>query len=319
MLFRVADLVRTRVPGKIVEAAFMQFGKPDFFEGAEKCIKGGAQTIVIHPYFLAAGDHVTKDVPEMVTQISKAHPSVRFVFSKPLGIHDALASVVVDRVYEAMESEPPASGRPDVPPDAIESESLSIVEAELGKTSLPPAELAVLKRVIHATADFSFSNSLCFHPEAIKAGVKAIKAGKNILVDIRMLEMGINASALGRHGGRVVCHLADPDVTDRARESGSTRTEIAIEKGFSDNIGIVAVGNAPTALFRVMNLMERPSLGSYLPDLLVGVPVGFVNAAESKNLLSEKPYPFITTLGRKGGTPVAAAIVNALLKLAEES
>ena len=319
MLFQVAELVRTRAPGKIVEAAFMQFGKPDFFEGAGECIRQGAKTIVIHPYFLAAGDHVTKDVPEMVARISKDHPSVRFVFSKPLGIHDALASVVVDRVYEAIEAPPAVTGRPDLPPDRIESESLSIVETELGKASLPPGELAVLKRVIHATADFSFASTLRFHPKAVQAGVKAIRSGKHILVDIRMLEAGINVETLARHGGRVVCRLSDSDIRDTARESGRTRTEMAIERGLSENVGIVAIGNAPTALFRVMSLMDENPEGGALPDLVVGVPVGFVNAAESKDILSQKPYPFITSLGRKGGTPVAAAIVNALLKLADES
>jgi len=137
------------------------------------------------------------------------------------------------------------------------------------------------------------------------------------LTDVNMGAAGVSKGLLAAWGGSVICKVADPEVDRIAKESGLTRSEVAIEMGLTENIGIVSVGNAPTALLKVMECWDAlaPELR---PGLVVGVPVGFVNAAESKELLSEKTYPFITCLGRKGGTPVAVAIVNALIRLAKE-
>ena len=314
MLHKVAELVKPRLPGMTVEAAFMQFGKPDFFDGVSALIKTGVTSIVVHPYFLSAGDHVTKDIPEMIEKATKDHPGVSIVFSRPLGLHDALASVVADRVHEAMGFEAPPTGNlRTVAAESIEAESFRIIETELGPTPHTPQERAVLVRVIHATGDFSFASNLRFHSKAVESALRAIRAGRNILADVRMLEAGISTNLLSKFGGRVVCKLGAPEIEARARAEGKTRTETAIELGLKENIGIVAIGNAPTALARVVDLVDR---GVFAPDLVVGVPVGFVNAAESKQMLISKPWPHIAALGRKGGTPVAAAIVNALIRLA---
>ena len=200
-----------------------------------------------------------------------------------------------------------------VAPQDIEAERFRIIERELGPTAFSAEEFAVVRRTIHATGDFSFAENLRFHPQAVAAGLAAIRAGKNILVDVNMAASGISANLLARFGGRVICRVAEPETAALAKASGSTRSDAAIARSAGDNIGIVAVGNAPTALLKAMALISQ---GLFVPDLVIGVPVGFVNAAESKALLAEQRYPFITALGRKGGTPVAVAAINALLRLA---
>ena len=206
-----------------------------------------------------------------------------------------------------------------IDPQEIERASFKIIENEFyHETSIDPAKLdadtfKVIQRVIHATGDFSFAHSLVFHSQAITNGIEAIRAGKNIYCDVTMAASGISEKMLANHGGRVICHINDQTIAEEARLQGKTRTETALAKIEHENIGIISIGNAPTALVKAMLMIES---GRVAPELLVGVPVGFVNAAESKAILLEKDYPFITCKGRKGGTPVAVAIVNALIRLA---
>ncbi len=206
-----------------------------------------------------------------------------------------------------------------IKPLEIEAESFRIIEQEFvsqtGRlvTDYPMDEFAVMRRVIHATGDFGFAANLRFHDQAIAAGLAAIRAGKNVLTDVNMAAAGISRSFLDKFGGQVICRVGEPEVATEAGRLGLTRSETALALAAADNVGIIAIGNAPTALLAVMELIAA---GRIQPDLVVGVPVGFVNAAESKELLSHKNYPYITALGRKGGSPVAVAIVNALLRLA---
>ncbi|WP_339136834.1 MAG: precorrin-8X methylmutase [Candidatus Electrothrix sp. GW3-4] len=197
-------------------------------------------------------------------------------------------------------------------PLEIEAESFRLIESEIGSTDFTAEQFAVVRRCIHATGDFSFAENMRFHPGAIKAALSALLGGKNILVDVNMAASGISKVLLRKFGGEVICRVAETKTVDRAVAGNMTRSEAAVERAVQDNIGIVAVGNAPTALLKVMDLIEQ---GVFTPDLVIGVPVGFVNAVESKEILASKFYPFITSLGRKGGTPVAVAAVNALLRL----
>ena len=198
-------------------------------------------------------------------------------------------------------------------PAEIEAESFRIIESEIGEHSLDEKAFTIARRVIHATADFSFLETLQFHPEAIERGLAAIRGGKNILTDVNMTAMGISKPLLARFGGQTFCRVADPEIAKEAKRRGKTRSETAIEAGLDENIGIIAIGNAPTALLHVMKLLKA---SPHLKPLIIGVPVGFVNAAESKEILSLSDHCFITSLGRKGGSPVAASITNALLHLA---
>ncbi len=200
-----------------------------------------------------------------------------------------------------------------IAPQEIEAESFRIIERELGPTQYTDQEFAVVRRAIHATGDFTFAENMVFHPQAIEAGVQSIKEGKNILVDVNMAASGVSKNLLTPFGGRVICKIAEPETARQAKEGKKTRSDVAVARAIDDNIGIVAVGNAPTALLKTMELIESRN---FAPNLVVGAPVGFVNAAESKALLAEKNYPFIAALGRKGGTPVAVAVVNALIRLA---
>lgn len=199
-------------------------------------------------------------------------------------------------------------------PLEIEAESFRIIASEIGPTQFTSEQFAVVQRCIHATGDFSFAENMRFHPQAIKAALKSLSAGKNILVDVNMAASGISRALLTKFGSKVICRVAEQATVERAALAQMTRSEAAIERAARDNIGIVAVGNAPTALLKTMELIEQDI---FAPDLVIGVPVGFVNALESKAILVSKPYPFITSLGRKGGTPVAVAAVNALLRLAD--
>ena len=202
-------------------------------------------------------------------------------------------------------------------PAAIEAESMRRIRAGLAQLgiALPPEHQKVVERVIHTTADFDYARSLVFTPGAVERGVAALKAGETVVTDTNMARAGINAAARAQLGVEAVCYMADPQVADSARERGLTRAVVSMERGASEHPGgIYAVGNAPTALFALEELMER---GALSPALIVAVPVGFVNVVESKEsilaLCRRRDIPIIAAMGRKGGSTVAAAILNALL------
>ena len=203
-----------------------------------------------------------------------------------------------------------------IAPLEIEKESFRIISKELGPTDLDETTFKVVQRVIHATGDFSFLENMRVSATAISTGIQAIREGKNILTDVTMVAAGISKPLLGKWGGKVICNVADPEVAKTALAEHKTRSEVAIERGLEQNIGIVAIGNAPTALIQTINNLKGNS--TQPQPLVIGVPVGFVNAAESKALLVEQNDCYITSLGRKGGSPVAAAIVNSLLRLADK-
>ena len=198
-------------------------------------------------------------------------------------------------------------------PAGIERRSFEIIAEELAAmgVTLPEETAAVVKRVIHTSADFDYVAALRFSPGAVAAGLDALRGGCPIITDTQMARSGINAKALRALGGEVHCHIADDDVAETARRDGCTRSRAAVDKAaalWGD--AIYVVGNAPTALIRICELVRE---GRLQPRLVVGVPVGFVNVVESKILLSELDIPHIAAMGRKGGSNVAAAICNALL------
>jgi precorrin-8X/cobalt-precorrin-8 methylmutase len=201
-------------------------------------------------------------------------------------------------------------------PGKIEASSFETIRSEIGKHPFDQDQLAVAVRVIHATADFEFKELLRFHPSAIDSGIAALRNAAPILADVHMVEAGISQAYLDRVGSVKVCDIRHPAVIKAASNAGQTRAVMAMRrnKDLLDG-GIVAIGNAPTALFEVIRLVQEESVE---PALIVGVPVGFVNTVESKDALTKLPVPHITCLGRKGGSPVAVAIINALLRMAVE-
>jgi precorrin-8X/cobalt-precorrin-8 methylmutase len=201
-------------------------------------------------------------------------------------------------------------------PQEIEAESFRRIEALAGAHQFPPAAWAVVRRMIHTSADLDYLQLVRFHPEAVAAGLQALRRGRPVATDTRMLLAGISTGRLRRLGVEAVCLMADPEVAAQAARQGTTRAAAAMERALPRMAGgIVAIGNAPTALLRLLELLAA---GAPPPALVVGLPVGFVNAAESKEALTRQNCPYITALGPKGGSAVAAAVVNALALLALE-
>jgi precorrin-8X/cobalt-precorrin-8 methylmutase len=200
-------------------------------------------------------------------------------------------------------------------PSAIEAESFAIIDREVGAHDYDRRQWPVVRRIIHTTADFDFARTTSFSPGAVEAGIAALRQGAKILSDTQMVLAGVNKTRLAVLGGDIRCHVADADVAAQARSLGITRSILATRKGAAAGCGIYLVGNAPTALFELLKLAET---GAVSPALVVGVPVGFVGAEESKEALLNSGLPFITCRGRKGGSAIAAAVLNALMILAEE-
>jgi precorrin-8X/cobalt-precorrin-8 methylmutase len=207
--------------------------------------------------------------------------------------------------------------RPEtVQPQEIESRSFEIITEELGEHSFTPEQFAIVQRVIHASADFELGRSLRFHKDAIVSGIKAIREGKGIVADVQMVQVGISKPRIQKYGGDVHVFISDPDVIEEAKRLNTTRAIVSMRKAAAVADGaIYAIGNAPTALLELIRLVKE---GIARPSLIIGVPVGFVSAAESKEELLKLDVPFITNIGRKGGSPVAVAAVNALSLLAEK-
>jgi len=199
-----------------------------------------------------------------------------------------------------------------VTPMEIERRSFEIIESELPHP-LDPELAPIIKRVIHTSADFEYADSLCFSPNVVEKALDAIRRGACIVTDTNMGKAGINKKALARHGGEALCFMADEDVAAAAKANGTTRAVASMDKAASlDRPLIFAIGNAPTALIRLFELIEE---GKLRPELVIGVPVGFVNVVQSKELIMTAGVPYIVARGRKGGSNVAAAICNALLYL----
>ena len=198
-----------------------------------------------------------------------------------------------------------------VKPMDIEKRSFEIITQLLGDTPMEPENEPVIKRVIHTSADFDYAQNLVFSPGAVQIGLEALSSGCDIVTDTQMAKAGINKTALGKLGGTVHCFMSDEDVAREAKQRGVTRATVSMERAAAlDKSCIFAIGNAPTALIAIKELMD---IGKLHPALIIGVPVGFVNVVESKELIIASEVPHIVARGRKGGSNVAAAICNALL------
>ncbi len=207
------------------------------------------------------------------------------------------------------------SNPPILDPDRIEATSFDIIDSEVGSHPYDSQQWPVVRRIIHTTADFDFARSTVFAPGVIAGALAALRQGAPILCDTNMVVAGVNKTRLQRFGSQLRCHVADAEVAAAARAEGVTRSILAMRKGVAEGCAIYLIGNAPTALFELLRLAAA---GKVQPALVVGVPVGFVGAVESKEELVRSGLPYISCLGRKGGSAIAAAILNALMILAEE-
>ena len=196
-------------------------------------------------------------------------------------------------------------------PMEIERRSFEIITEELGDRKLDPEFALVVKRVIHTTADFDYYDNLCFSEHAVLRMMDAIRAGCDVITDTTMAQSGINKKILAQFGGQARCFIGDADVAEEAKARGVTRSLVSMEKAARLNKPLIfAIGNAPTALFSICDLMRA---GKLAPEMIIGVPVGFVNVVEAKEEVMRTAQNYIVARGRKGGSNVAAAIVNAVL------
>ena len=201
---------------------------------------------------------------------------------------------------------------------SIEDESMQIIENEIGSHSYNEQEWPIVRRIIHSTADFDFArdNKIIFQKNAVQSGLDALKNGCSIIVDVNGIVGLMNKQNPKDFGNNVICNISEPSLIEAAKKENKTRAQMSMRIAKEDmNGGIVVIGNAPTALLEVMEMVKE---GITKPALVIGIPVGFVSAVESKEELAKMDIPFITNQGRKGGSPCASAIVNALYKLVRQ-
>ncbi len=297
----------------IAEPCFLQFEEPNLSQAVEHVISQGAQRLVIVPFLLFPGNHLQRDIPDEVDILRKKHPQVEILLTRHTGIDERLAQMVMERVNETLQRDN-AKPTMNLRPNEIESESFKIIEGLIDLTRFPAFFKPIIKRVVHTTGDPDFADTLVFHQEAVAAGLDAIKKGSNIFTDVNMVKTGIDKKLLAHFGGKVICKVSSSIVRQKAEKEGKTRASVAIRMSAQTlSGGIIAIGNAPTALRETIKLVEE---GEARPALIIGIPVGFVGAAESKQELQKLSTPHITNNGTKGGSAVAAAIVNALLRMA---
>lgn len=318
-----AEAVRPRY--RNVRHCFLELDRPSIQEGIAQAVSQSPKVLLMMPYFLHRGAHIKKDV---IDDVNAALAKTKFknaYMARHLGVDDRLVDLVVERAKEVERRLSPdgsfgtAAGRgmTDRAFD-IEKRSFEIIDAEAGAHGYDSQQWPIVRRVIHATADFDFAGSArtLFHRDAIASAFTAIRRKCAIVTDVDMVLAAINKKSLADLGLRACCYISDPKVAEEAKRLGRTRSEVAMRHaGAEIDGGIIVVGNAPTALNEVIRMIKEGAR----PALVIGVPVGFVSAPESKEELAKMDVPFITNLGRKGGSPAASSIVNALLLLYQSS
>ena len=312
-LRRVTEGVKPLLsPGVEVIGAAFQFNHPTLEEAVESLAVRGVERIVIMPYFLFPGRHVTEHIPQLVEKLKGIYPERQFIMANPLGLEEHFIGRVAGRIEEAAPGLLNARISP-TSPEAIEQQSMEIVER-----LLPPApnisreERLVIERIVHASGDPQVVPWIKFSPSAISSGLSAIAKGSPIFTDVQMVAAGINRYLAEACRCSISCALDET----KGRKRDITRTAAAMRHlGKRLDGAIVAIGNAPTALLALLELIDN---GGIKPALIVGMPVGFVQAKESKDELMKRDVPYVTIAGTRGGSAMAVATVNALLKISVE-
>ena len=315
-LFKVADMLRAMNRWDIVEAAFLQLAKPGLDEVVKKTVENGVDRIVVVPLLLFKGNHVYKDIPEMLENGKVKYPEIEFIYTNNIGADERIALIAADRIHEMLIERQYGDKQRLEQPQAIVDESFEIIDKLVDLESVPELHRPIIQRAIHATGDTEYAYNLIFHPDAVETGIHAVINGKNIVTDVNMVKSGISQNPVEKFGGKVVCKIADKSVINDANTLGKTRATMAMQHSISEmKDGIVVIGNAPTALYELIDLIKK---GSARPALVIGIPVGFVGAVEAKHALKSIATPYITNTNRKGGSAVAVSIVNAIIGLAKK-
>jgi len=292
-------------PGVEVIGAAFQFNHPTLEEAVASLALNGVQRIVIMPYFLFSGRHITEHIPELIKKLKSRYPERQFIMANTLGNDGLLIARVAKRIQEATPGLSPDS------PEDIEQQSMDTVESLLPPLNCSEEERQVIKRIVHASGNPQLAPLVRFSPRAISGGLSAIAKGSPIFTDVRMVAAGINRHLAGACRCSVSCAM------DETKEEPSTTRAAAAMRHLGTRLSgaIVAIGNAPTALLALLDLIDHKKIK---PALVVGMPVGFVQAKESKDELMKHDIPYITIVGTRGGSAMAVATINVLLKMAVE-
>lgn len=307
---RIVEMLEPRLPGTAVVPAFMELAEPSLPDAVERVAASGATDVTVLPCFLFMGNHIKHDIPEKVSEAAGPYPGLRFEIREPIGPDPRVAELLLDRLGRSGEAVWGERG-----PAEIEAESMAIISATLDERD-DAREAAVARRLVHASGDLSLADAVAFSAGGAAAGVAALRGGATVVTDVRMVEAGVDSTRLSALGGSTRCLIDDPSIAEEAARTGRTRAATAMRRlGGELDGAVVAIGNAPSALREVIAMAGE---GVARPALVVGIPVGFVDAAESKAALAESGLEYVTVRGSRGGSPLAAAAVNALLRLAEE-
>ncbi|MEJ5327624.1 MAG: sirohydrochlorin nickelochelatase [Candidatus Bathyarchaeia archaeon] len=327
-LEKLADILRKRAIFKTVEIAFMVRNTPTIPDAIESLAKKGVSKIVLVPAFLAPGVHTTREIPELIAMKEKEPllkgRGIELVYGEPLGADARIAEIIEEKALKALGQEV-KEDNVLIDPYAITASneiaktSMCLIRQALGDflENVPPSNVPIIERVVHATADPEFAKLLIISEKAVDAGIAAIKAGAKIVTDVKMVKAGINEARLKKFSAKILTYIDDKRAIKLANDESITRAAAAMRLAVKDGLdgAIVVIGNAPTAAFELADAVKQ---GLAKPALIIAVPVGYVGAAESKEAISKLPIPFVIVRGRKGGSTVAVAILNALLSLAEQ-
>ena len=299
--------VAARLNSDIILPTYFSIKRPNIMDQVGKLVEQGIKHIIMLPYFLGNGQHIRADIPEQLDQCKEKYPEITMEFLPTLQGEPGVEDVLTERLMPYISKDTPL---PDLGSE-IAKLSHSIIDRRLSYNQSDGKAKAVVRRIIHATADFSFAESVRIAPDAIDAGCKALNAGCSIICDVNMVKAGMTSV-----DNEILCEIKSDDVIAAAKEKGITRAAAAMEK-LTDRLegSIVVIGNAPTALFKVMEIAAN---GGPKPALVIGLPVGFVGARESKLALIDSGLSYIANTNFRGGSPVAAAALNALACLRKE-
>ncbi|MBT0158365.1 sirohydrochlorin nickelochelatase [Candidatus Bathyarchaeota archaeon A05DMB-2] len=327
-LEKLAEIVRKRSKFKTVQISFMVRNKPTIPEAIESVAKKGVSKIVLVPAFLAPGVHTTQEIPELIglkeQELALKARGIQLIYGEPLGADERIADIIEEKAMHALGQVSSESVLTDAYAIAaskkIADTSMNIIRQELGDSlkNAPKCHVPIIERVIHTTADPEFAKLLFISENAVEAGIGAIRSGAKIVTDVKMVKAGINAARLKKFGARILTYVDDKRTVEIAKSQGLTRSAAAMRLAIKEGLNgaVVLIGNAPTAAFELANAVEK---GLAKPALIVAVPVGYVGAAESKDMISKLSTSFIIIRGRKGGSTIAVAIFNALLSMAEQN
>ncbi|MBC7074695.1 MAG: precorrin-8X methylmutase [Syntrophomonadaceae bacterium] len=319
-LFELAELVQGYLRTRVFPV-FFQFRQPSLEEGVSQLIKEGIKKIIIVPVFLFPGVHVNEDLPQAIARLhAKLKGEIQLHITPVLGPDPRIAEILAEKVYAAggfVDSGESFADDYLLDPREIVAQSRKLVEQAIGyktlKEKFSDNQGEIVRRVVHSTGDVVTASLLRFHPQAVDVGIAALSQGTVLFCDVEMVKAGINRVALEELGVKAVCYSHHPEVKIMAQKNNVTRALMAVRlfcDQFQDKV--IVIGNSPTALVELLQQSEQ----GIKPKLIIGVPVGFVGAAEIKARLANQSVPYITMLGPRGGSSVAVAIVNALLALA---